>query len=71
MSGAASEPGLTYVWIMLLLNQVCAFVVSEELVLDVDKIKGHATTVFCKIAVRRSKYCLEFSFASGRLKISR
>ena len=23
---------------------------------------GHPTTVFCKISVRRSKFCLEFSF---------
>ena len=23
--------------------------------------QGHPTTVFCKISVRRSKYCLEFS----------
>ena len=34
-------------------------------------IQGHPTTVFCKICVRRSKYCLEFSFAWGRLKISK
>ena len=25
--------------------------------------QGHTTTVFCKISVRRSKYCLEFSIA--------
>jgi len=31
----------------------------------------HPTTVFCKISVRRSKYCLEFSIAWIRLKISR
>ena len=24
--------------------------------------QGHPTTVFCKISVRRSKFCLEFSF---------
>ena len=30
--------------------------------------QGHPTTVFCKICLRRSKYCLEFSFAWGRLK---
>ena len=30
---------------------------------------GHQTTVFCKISVRRSKFCLEFSFTW--LKISR
>ena len=24
---------------------------------------GHPATVFCKISVRRSKYCLEFSIA--------
>ena len=39
MSGAASEPGLTYVWIMLMLLKACAFVDSEELVLDFDEIK--------------------------------
>ena len=32
--------------------------------------KGHPTTVFGKISVRRSKYCLEFSVIWGRLKIS-
>ena len=26
-------------------------------------IQGYPTTVFCKISVRRSKYCLEFSIA--------
>ena len=25
--------------------------------------QGHPTTVFCKISVRRNKYCLEFSIA--------
>ena len=25
--------------------------------------QGHPTTTFCKISVRRSKYCLEFSIA--------
>ena len=33
--------------------------------------QGHATTVFCKISVRRSKYCLKFSITWGRLNISR
>ena len=33
--------------------------------------QGHPTTVFCKKSVRRSKNCLEFSIAWGRLKISR
>ena len=33
--------------------------------------RGHSTTVFCKIAVRRSKYCLEFSITWAGLKISR
>ena len=31
--------------------------------------QGHPTTVFCKISVRRSKFCLEFSFTW--LEISR
>ena len=31
----------------------------------------HPTTVFTKISVRRSKYCLEFSINWGRLKVSR
>ena len=31
--------------------------------------QGHPTTVFCKMSVRRSKFCLEFSFTG--LKISR
>ena len=30
-------------------------------------VQGHPTTVVCEISVRRSKYCLEFSFAWGRL----
>ena len=30
-------------------------------------VQGYPTTVFCEISVRRSKYCLEFSFAWGRL----
>ena len=33
--------------------------------------QGHPTTVFCKISVWRSKYCLEFSITWGRLKISK
>ena len=33
--------------------------------------QGHSTTVFCKLSVRRSKYCLDFSITWGRLKISR
>ena len=33
--------------------------------------QGHPKTVFCKISVRRSKYCVEFSIIWGRLKISR
>ena len=33
--------------------------------------QGHPTTVFCKIPVRRSKNCLEFSITRGRLTISR
>ena len=36
-----------------------------------NKMQGHPTTVFCKISVRRSKFCLEFSIAWIRLKISR
>ena len=31
----------------------------------------HPTTVLCEISVQRSKNCLEFSIAWGRLKISR
>ena len=33
--------------------------------------QGHPTTVFCEISVRRSKNCLQFAIAWGRLKISR
>ena len=33
-------------------------------------IKGHPTTVFSQISVRRGKNCLEFSIAWERLKIS-
>ena len=32
--------------------------------------QGHPATVFCKISVRRSKYCLKFSISWGRLKTS-
>ena len=35
------------------------------------KFRGHPTTVLGEISVRRSKNCLEFSEAWGRLKISR
>ena len=34
----------------------------------IDAKHGHPTTVFCKISVRRSKYCLQFSFIWGQLK---
>ena len=33
-----------------------------------SQVQGHPTTVFCKLSVLRSKYCLEFSIAWGRLK---
>ena len=33
-------------------------------------LQGHPTTVFCKISVRGSKYCLAFSNIWGWLKIS-
>ena len=39
--------------------------------LPVSRLQGQPKTVFCKISVRRSKNCLEFSIAWGRLKISR
>ena len=35
------------------------------------RIQRHPTTVFCKISVRRSKYCLQFSIAWIRLITSR
>ena len=35
-----------------------------------DITQGHLTTVLCKISVRRSKYCQEFSISWWRLKIS-
>ena len=35
-----------------------------------QKCKGHSTTVFCKISVRRRKHCVEFSITWGRLNIS-
>ena len=38
---------------------------------NVDWFQGHPTTVFFKISVQRSEYCLEFSITWGRLKISR
>ena len=39
--------------------------------IQVSGLQGQPTTVFCKISVRRSKYCLEFSSTWRRLKISR
>ena len=36
-----------------------------------ESFQGHPTTVFCKISTRRSRCCLEFSSAWGRLKIFR
>ena len=38
---------------------------------NMEFIQGHPTSVFCKISVRRSRYCLEFSIIWGRLKTSR
>ena len=35
---------------------------------NVDWFQGHPTTVFFKISVQRSEYCLEFSITWGRLK---
>ena len=41
------------------------FAVFSKRSLDIRKLQGHPTTVFCKIsAVRRSNYCLEFSLDS-------
>ena len=34
-------------------------------------IQGHPKALFCKITLRRSKECLEFSIPWGRLRISR
>ena len=34
-------------------------------------LQGHPATALCKTSVRRSKNCLRFSIAWGRLKISR
>ena len=34
------------------------------------KTQGHPATIFCKITVRRSKYCQEISNAWEKLKIS-
>ena len=38
---------------------------------NTEFIQGHPTSVFCKISIRRSKYCLEFCITWERLKISR
>ena len=38
---------------------------------DTTLKQGHPVTVFCKISVRRSNNCPEFSIAWGRLKFSR
>ena len=43
---------------------------SSHLHIFTSSRRGHPTTVFCKISVRSSKYCLEFSITWGRLKIS-
>ena len=34
---------------------------GKSVVFQALSIQGHPTTVFCKISVRRSKYCLESS----------
>ena len=34
-------------------------------------VQGHPKAVFCKITLRRSKECLQFSIPWGRLRISR
>ena len=47
------------------------YVVQLELSVQATVNQEHPTTVFCKISVRRRKYCLEFSIAWGRLKIVR
>ena len=38
--------------------------------MEINKLQGYPTTVFCKISVRRSKYRLEFCITWGQLKIS-
>ena len=59
-----SNPGLTpsEAWI-----KKPHFALSQ----NAEFIQGHPTSVFCKISVRRSKYCLEFYITWGRLKVSR
>ena len=48
-------------------------VLRDSRIIDKKKVKaqGHPTTVFCKISVRRSKYCLKFYITWRGLKISR
>ena len=48
-----------FIWRRLPVRCICLFVCLF--------VQGHPTTVFCEISVRRSKYCLEFSFAWGQL----
>ena len=48
----------------------CKSIVKPRLI-AYESFQEHATTVFCKISVRRSRCCLEFSSAWGRLKSSR
>ena len=44
---------------------------NHRLLGKILKLYQYRTTVFREISVRRSKNCLEFSIARGRLKISR
>ena len=47
------------------------FPIKFVLCLLLKYTQGYPMTVFCQISVRRSKNCLEFSIAWGRIKISR
>ena len=43
-------------------GNVQKIVLQLDVLLFFTILPGHPTTVFCKISVQRSKFCLEFSF---------
>ena len=46
-----------------------AFISFFEKYIEIYEYLGHPSTVFCKLSLPRSKYCLEFSITWGGLKI--
>ena len=64
--------GLSIVYHCLCLSNLESIVLNYAACRNsADYIQRHPATVFCKISVGRSKYCLEFSMTWGGLKNSR